>query len=178
MSGTAEKPSSNAETVKSSEEAEAEYASEKTLLFLKMVGHGIPIPEECNTNGFFSNFLRSFINVHQIQRGQISCTILAKPPISNGFGTLHGGAVGSFVEVLATACAKTVVAEDKELFLGEISISYLSGTPSNEEVLANASVLKSGRNLTVVTVEFKLKKTGNLLYIAHATFYNMPVARL
>lgn len=47
-----------------------------------------------------------------------------------------------------------------------------------EEVLANASVVKSGRNLTVVTLEFKLKKTGNLLYITHATFYNMPVASL
>ncbi|OIW02073.1 hypothetical protein TanjilG_14596 [Lupinus angustifolius] len=178
MSGTAAKPSSNAETEKSSKEAEVENASEEALLFLKVVGHGIPIPEEYNTNGFFSNFLRSFINVHHIQRGQISCTILAKLPIANGFGTLHGGAVGSFVEVLATACARTVVAEDKELFLGEISISYLSGTPLNEEVLANASVVKRGRNLTVVTVEFKLKKTGNLLYISHATFYNMPVARL
>ncbi|KAE9605436.1 hypothetical protein Lal_00024825 [Lupinus albus] len=178
MSNTVAKPSSIAETVKSSKESEAEHVSEETLLFFGLVGHGIPIPEECNTDGFFSHFLRSFINVHHIQRGQISCTILAKPPISNGFGTLHGGAVGSFVEVLATACARTVVAEDKELFLGEISISYLSGTPVNEEVLANASVVKSGRNLTVVTVEFKLKKTGNLLYITHATFYNMPVASL
>jgi acyl-coenzyme A thioesterase PaaI-like protein len=51
--------------------------------------------------------------------------------LQNGYGTLHGGAVGSLVEVLSTACARTVVAEDKELFLGEISISYLSGTPIN-----------------------------------------------
>lgn len=47
-----------------------------------------------------------------------------------------------------------------------------------EEVLANASVVKNGRNLTVVELEFKLKKTGNLLYNTHATFYNMPVASL
>jgi len=51
--------------------------------------------------------------------------------LQNAYGTLHGGAVGSLVEVLSTACARTVVAEDKELFLGEISISYLSGTPIN-----------------------------------------------
>ena len=36
-----------------------------------------------------------------------------------------------YMEALSTACARTVVAEDKELFLGEISISYLSGTPIN-----------------------------------------------
>jgi len=47
-----------------------------------------------------------------------------------------------------------------------------------EEVLVNASVVKSGRKLTVVALEFKLKKTGNLLYTTHATFYNMPVASL
>lgn len=47
-----------------------------------------------------------------------------------------------------------------------------------EEVLANASVVKTGRNLTVVALELKLKKTGSLQYISHATFYNMPVASL
>ena len=47
-----------------------------------------------------------------------------------------------------------------------------------EEVVANASVVKTGRNLTVVALEFKLKKTGNAVYISHATFYNMPVASL
>lgn len=47
-----------------------------------------------------------------------------------------------------------------------------------EEVIANASVVKTGRNLTVVALEFKLKKTGNLLYLTHATFYNMPFSSL
>jgi len=46
------------------------------------------------------------------------------------------------------------------------------------EVLAEASVVKSGRNVTMVALEFKLKKTGNLMYIAHTTFYNIPVAKL
>ncbi|XP_061340186.1 uncharacterized protein LOC133286750 [Gastrolobium bilobum] len=164
-------------SLKVSKEVDPQHASE-TLHFVNTMGAGIPVPENCNTHGFYSLFLRSFIKVDHIQRGRISCTIVAKPPICNGYGTLHGGAVGSFVEALCTACARTVVAEDKELFLGEMSISYLSATPTNEEVQANASVVKTGRNLTVVTLEFKLKKTGNLLYITHATFYNMPVASL
>ncbi|PNX97466.1 esterase F42H10.6 [Trifolium pratense] len=108
----------------------------ETQLFVKLMSIGVPVPENCNTNGYFDSFLRNFIKVDQIQRGRISCTIVAKPPICNGYGTLHGGAVGSLVEVLTTACARTVVAEDKELFLGEISISYLSGTPINVEAKA------------------------------------------
>ncbi|XP_027336567.1 acyl-coenzyme A thioesterase 13-like [Abrus precatorius] len=160
-----------------SKDVEPRHASE-TLQFVDVMGAAIPVPHTCNTHAFFNGFIRSFIKVHLIQRGRISCSIVAKPPICNGYGTLHGGAVATLVEVLATACARTVVAEDKELFLGEVSISYLSGTPENEEVLANASVVKTGRNLTVVTIEFKMKKTGNLLYITHATLYNMPVASL
>ncbi|AET02117.1 putative acyl-CoA hydrolase [Medicago truncatula] len=186
----ATKPSSSTTTTTASASAVAETSSVKispevdpkhvseTQLFVKLMGIGAPVPENCNTDGFFDSFLRNFIKVDQIQRGRITCTVVAKPPICNAYGTLHGGAVGSLVEVLSTACARTVVAEDKELFLGEISISYLSGTPINEEVEANASVVKSGRNLTVVALEFKLKKTGNLVYLTHATFYNMPVSRL
>ncbi|KAH1256154.1 hypothetical protein AAZX31_03G014100 [Glycine max] len=160
-----------------SKEVDPSHASE-TLRIVNAMGAATPIPANCNARGFYDAFLRSFIKVDHIQRGRISCTVVAKPPICNRYGTLHGGSVGSLVEILSNACARTVVAKDKELFLGEISISYLSATPANEEVLANASVVKTGRNLTVVAVEFKLKKAGNLLYITHSTFYNMPVASL
>jgi len=47
-----------------------------------------------------------------------------------------------------------------------------------EEVVANASVVKSGRNLTVVAAEFKLKKSGNIAYSSRVTFYNMPLSSL
>jgi len=47
-----------------------------------------------------------------------------------------------------------------------------------EEVIVDGSVGRSERNLTVVAVEFKLKKTGRLFYTARATFYNMPFAKL
>ncbi|RDX92312.1 putative esterase F42H10.6, partial [Mucuna pruriens] len=164
-------------SLKISKEVDPKNAS-NTLHFVDIMGAAIPVPRNCNARGYYDAFLRPFIKLDFIQRGRISCTVVAKPPICNGYGTLHGGSVGSLVEVLSTACARTVVAEDKELFLGEMSISYLSATPVNEEVLANASVVKTGRNLTVVALEFKLKKTGNLVYITHSTFFNMPVSSL
>lgn len=46
------------------------------------------------------------------------------------------------------------------------------------EVIVDGSVVRSGKNLTVVAVEFKLKKTGQVVYTARATFYNMPIAKL
>ncbi|XP_057741995.1 uncharacterized protein LOC130960584 [Arachis stenosperma] len=177
----AHKPSSSSlcasPSLKVSEEMDPQHA-EETLRFFTVMGAATPVPDPCNARGFFDDFLRSFITVDLIQRGRITCTIVSKPPICNGYGTLHGGAVASLVDILSHACARTVVAEDKELFLGETSISYLSATPIDEEVVANASVVKSGRNLTVVALDFKLKKTGNSVYICHATYYNMPASSL
>lgn len=37
--------------------------------------------------------------------------------------------MASIAERVAMACVKTVVSEDKQLFLGELSMSYLSSAP-------------------------------------------------
>ena len=49
----------------------------------------------------------------------------------NFFKTIHGGAVAAIAEAVSIACARTVFPEDKEIFLGELSISYLSGATNN-----------------------------------------------
>lgn len=67
-------------SLKVSKEIDPRHVSE-TLLFVRVMGVGDPVPENCNTTGFFNSFLRNFIKVDQIQRGRISCTISAKPPI-------------------------------------------------------------------------------------------------
>ena len=51
--------------------------------------------------------------------------------LQNIYGSLHGGAGGDVAVRVATACARTIVGKDKELFLGELSISYLSSAPEN-----------------------------------------------
>lgn len=81
-------------------------------------------------------------------------------------------------EILAVACARTVVGKEKELFLGESSTSYLSSAPENAKVIVDASVVRSGRNLTVVSVEFKLEGSGRLVYTSRSTFFHMPAASL
>ena len=46
------------------------------------------------------------------------------------------------------------------------------------ELVVDGSVVRSGRNLTVVSVEFKLKDSGKLAYTAHATFFNAVPSKL
>ncbi|KAK4371980.1 hypothetical protein RND71_007364 [Anisodus tanguticus] len=147
--------------------------------FLKSMGvFNLTFPTQYDTKDSFSELTRNFIKVQHIHRGKISCIVSVKPPIMNFYGSLHGGAIGAVAVRVATACARTIVGKDKELFLGELSISYLSGAPRDAEVIVNASVIRSGRNLSVVTVDFRLKDSEKLIYISHATFYHMPVANL
>ena len=51
--------------------------------------------------------------------------------MQNIFGALHGGAIAAVAEMVSIACARTVVAEDKDIFLGELCITYLSSAPIN-----------------------------------------------
>lgn len=63
-----------------SKEVDPSHASE-TLRIVNAMGAATPIPANCNARGFYDAFLRSFIKVDHIQRGRISCTVVAKPPI-------------------------------------------------------------------------------------------------
>ena len=44
--------------------------------------------------------------------------------------------------------------------------------------MVDGSVVRSGRNLPVVSVKFKVKETGKLVYAARAAFYHMSASRL
>ncbi|KAJ8748999.1 hypothetical protein K2173_013439 [Erythroxylum novogranatense] len=145
-----------------------------------MVGVGVTDSAiaDYKSKGFFDDMIRDLLTADLVQGGRVSCSFSVLPFITNYFKGVHGGAVGAIAERVSTACARTVVAEDKQLFLGELSISYLSAAATNEEVVVDASVVRSGRNLTVVAMEFRIKNTKKLVYTARATFYHLPSANL
>ncbi|KAL9252288.1 Acyl-coenzyme A thioesterase 13-like protein [Drosera capensis] len=146
--------------------------------FLSALGNAAELPAGTTSKDSFSDLIRGFVEVDRIERGRVSCSFSVKPPIVNPYKGLHGGVVASLAERVSTACARTVVPEDRELFLGELSTSYLSAAPLDAEVVVVASLVRSGRNITVVCVEFRLKQTGKLAYTAHATFFNLPGSKL
>ncbi|XWS32223.1 hypothetical protein CRYUN_Cryun23aG0141800 [Craigia yunnanensis] len=172
-------PSSSAAaaTSKTSEERSPPYVSE-VMFFLKDVGISNPNVENYSSKDFYSTVLCNHLKIDTAQRGHVTCFATVKPPIGNYFGWLHGGAVAAIAERVAIATARTVVSEDKEIFLGELAMSYLSSAPNNAELIVDGSVVRSGRNITVVAIKFKMKKTGKLVYTSRATFYNSPIAKL
>ncbi|KAA8516008.1 hypothetical protein F0562_019187 [Nyssa sinensis] len=102
--------------------------------FFDKMGTSQHIPQNCDTKDFYTDLIRGALEVNAVQRGRISCLVSVKPPLCNAYGGLHGGSVGALAEIISTACARTVVGEGKELFLGELSISYLSAAPRNAKL--------------------------------------------
>ncbi|KAK1368965.1 4HBT domain-containing protein [Heracleum sosnowskyi] len=146
--------------------------------FFQRVGVSDTIPLDYDVKDYFSNIIQGLLQVVHVQSGRISYLLRVKPVVTNVYGGLHGGAFASVAEMVAVDCARTVIGKEKEFFLGELNNSYLSSAPRNAEVVVDASVVRSGRNLTVVAVEFKMKESDKLVYTSRATFYNMPVASL
>lgn len=155
---------------------EAAYLVDRLLRRVQLDGDNCP--PQYDAKDSFSELTRGCLKVHSIQPGKVSCILSVKPAISNIYRSMHGGAVGAVAERVSIACARTVVGKDKELFLGELGISYVSAAPSNAEVVVDGSVIRSGRNITVVAVDFRLKDSRKLVYTSNATFYHMPVASL
>ncbi|KAK8498805.1 hypothetical protein V6N13_140171 [Hibiscus sabdariffa] len=148
------------------------------MSFFKRVGIDDPHLQTYTSKDFYSNLLCNTLKTHTVRRGHVTCFATVKPSISNHFGGLHGGAVAAIAERVAIATARTVIGEDKEIFLVDLGMSYLSAAPKDAELVVGGSVVRSGRNITVVSVEFKMKKTGKLAFTSRATFHNAPVSKL
>ncbi|KAG8363341.1 hypothetical protein BUALT_Bualt19G0012300 [Buddleja alternifolia] len=153
-------------------------SDELVTLFFNRMGAFDTLKPQHNVKDSFSNLVGGVLKVVSVDRGKISCILHVKAPILNVYGGMHGGAVAAVAERVAIGCARTVVGKDKDIFLGELSISYLSAAPHNAEVVVDGSVVRSGRNLTVVAVNFRLKDSGKLAFMTRSTFYNMPVSSL
>ncbi|KAI5345473.1 hypothetical protein L3X38_013350 [Prunus dulcis] len=121
------------------------------LQFLIGVGVSGHVPDQFDVKKYsYSDLVRELLKPLHISRGHVTCLVSVKPAVINFFAGFHG----------------------------ELLLLLLRLAKKNAEVIVDASVVRSGRNLSVIALEFKLKKTGDLIYTARATFYHMPAAKL
>ncbi|RRT40409.1 hypothetical protein B296_00056588, partial [Ensete ventricosum] len=98
--------------------------------FFRHLGLFETLPESADKKDFFSDLIRSILNVDRVEPGRITCTLTVRSTVTNPYNTLHGGAVAAVAEMVSLACAKTA-AGDKDFFLGESSTAYLSAARLN-----------------------------------------------
>lgn len=82
--------------------------------------------------------------------------------VQNWGGTLHGGAIATLVDDAGT-CA--IISKDRDHRPGvttDLNVSYFSPAPGGTFVLAEATVLKTGKTLAYVSVDIKREHDGVL----------------
>jgi acyl-coenzyme A thioesterase 13 len=83
--------------------------------------------------------------------------------VQNWGGTLHGGAIATLVDDAGT-CA--IISKDRDHRPGvttDLNVSYFNPGPGGSFVLAEATVLKTGRTLAYVSVDIKREHDGVLI---------------
>lgn len=137
----------------------------------------VSAPPEAHDKGFKEALIVRHLTVDRVDAGLVLCTLAVKPPITNRYNTLHGGAVATIASIVGSAAVKTVAA-DKEFSQTEISMSYLSAGRIGVELEVEAKVLRIGKSIAITSVEIRNKETKQATYQGRCTFYNMPTSRI
>ncbi|KAH7424209.1 hypothetical protein KP509_12G095300 [Ceratopteris richardii] len=104
------------------------------------------------------------------QPGHLFFTLKVTSGIANRYETLHGGAIGSLVEILGCAAIISITGSSTGS-VSDINISYISGTPVKEELDLEAHVLKVGNKIAVASVDIRHKVSGKVAAQGRVTMY-------
>lgn len=80
----------------------------------------------------------------------------------NSFGVLHGGAAATLVDVIGTIAIMTADRDHRPGVSTDLNISWFAPVPKGDHVLAEATVLKTGRTLAFVSVDLR-RESDNVL---------------
>jgi len=106
----------------------------------------------CRDDRFDAAFRDMVVDAMDPRAGEARCSFVVTPALANSWGTLHGGAVATLVDILGTLA---LVAKDKDKagVSVEINVSYVGPARLGERVVAVGQVLKLGRTMGFTAVE-------------------------
>jgi len=99
--------------------------------------------------------------------GSAQLSLPIEPYLTNSIGTVHGGVIMSLLDVALCTAARTLHPDSLGVITIDMSTSFIGGG-SGARLLAEARVLKNGRNMIFVEGEAK-NEDGSLVAKAIAT---------
>lgn len=121
----------------------------------------IPASIDQAPEGFYDSLITHGIVVDHAENGRVVCSLLVHPRLCNSGGRLHGGAIISLVDSVGSAAIESNGTHSGVSV--EINVSYFSEAPANCEIEIEAKTLKVGRKLAFVSVDIRIKETGQLV---------------
>ncbi|XP_073159472.1 uncharacterized protein [Henckelia pumila] len=119
---------------------------------------------------FIEPIVMQGLKVDRIEHGLVLCSFVVPPRLLNTGNSLHGGATAALVDIVGSAALFTVGLPYSGVSV-EINVSYLDGAFVGEEIEIESKVLRAGKSIAVVSVEFRNKKTGKVIAQGRHTKY-------
>lgn len=96
--------------------------------------------------------LHTYLGVTTItsEEGRGALDIVARGPLINAGGVLHGGVVYALCDVCAYAGLLSYLPEDKEAMTHDIQVSVMRPVQDGEVIAFRSTVLKMGRSLCFI----------------------------
>jgi len=107
------------------------------------------------------------ILTEKLGEGSAQLSLPIEPHLTNSIGTVHGGVIMSLLDVALCTAARTLHPDSLGVITIDMSTSFIGGG-SGARLLAEARVLKNGRNMIFVEGEAK-NEDGSLVAKAIAT---------
>ena len=107
------------------------------------------------------------ILTEKLGEGSAQLSLPIEPYLTNSIGTVHGGVIMSLLDVALCTAARTLHPDSLGVITIDMSTSFIGGG-SGARLLAEARVLKNGRNMIFVEGEAK-NEDGSLVAKAMAT---------
>ncbi|GAU36742.1 hypothetical protein TSUD_318410 [Trifolium subterraneum] len=127
--------------------------------------------EEELPRAFLEHLILRGLRLHLIQPGRVLFSMNIPPRLLNSGNYLHGGAITTLVDLIgAVAIPAAGFPWDSGVSL-EINVSCLDAAYAHEEIEIDARVLRVGKTIATVSVEFRKKKTGQIFAQGRHTKY-------
>lgn len=97
-----------------------------------------------------------------ITEGTVECELLINEDIQNTYGTLHGGAIATIVDVVGTMAILTKDPLRAGVSI-DLNVTYIAAAKANENIKIIGKVLKTGKRLAFSEVSFYRSKDNTLL---------------
>ncbi|KAK2445167.1 acyl-coenzyme A thioesterase [Trifolium repens] len=120
---------------------------------------------------FLEHLILRGLRLHLIQPGRVLFSMNIPPRLLNSGNYLHGGAITTLVDLIGAAAIPAAgFPWDSGVSL-EINVSCLDAAYAHEEIEIDARVLRVGKTIAAVSVEFRKKKTGQIFAQGRHTKY-------
>ncbi|RYQ94211.1 hypothetical protein Ahy_B08g089094 [Arachis hypogaea] len=124
---------------------------------------------------FIEHLCMNGLQIHLMEPAHVLCSMNITPRLLNSNNSFHGGAAALLVDVVGAAVIPSPLTSGVSV---EINVSYFDAAYLHEEIEIDARLLRFGKAVAVVSVEFRKKKSGKIFAQGRHTKYLALASKL